>query len=64
MTRSRIAAVCARVEKACWDEETRKNLAELAKDEVLAALNHLLGKKCAHMIDEEHPYRIEYREVL
>ena len=64
LTKARISAVLDQVDRACWDSETRRELGNLAKDEVLAALNHLLGKKCAHMILEEHSYRIEYREVL
>ena len=64
MTRSRLAAVCERVEQACKDPKARENLSGFAKDEVLAVLNHLLSKDCANLVDDDSPYRNGYKAVL
>ena len=64
LTKARISAVLDQVDRACWDSETRRELGNLAKDEVLAALQHLLGRKCAHLVSKENPDRTTYREVL
>ena len=64
LTRSRIAGACERVERACKDLEARDNLAGLPKDEVIAAINHLLGPNCAYFVDDDCPHRKGYKAVL
>ena len=63
LERDRISKVLEQIDRACWDRKTRECLGNFAKNEVLAALQHLLCRKCAHMAARGLPNSLEWREV-